>query len=258
VNVAVYQQNFTNYPFHPNSTIYDLSFTQNGANQVASVAAGGAAFNFVAETKVRARGVEAEASFQVTPRLNIGGNINYALGRIRDGLLPCNDLNGDGVPDVLSAQPTVAQLQAAYGANHLGVCKGNPRTSFSPVWSGVGHFDYNVPVNVAGGSEAFARGLLSWYGFTENDPYNAFDDIGSYAIVNGYIGLRSPDGKWEVSLFGKNLFNKLVVLTRGTAPQSTSFQGATGAQTVVTPYVAISTNEPREFGINLRFSFGSR
>lgn len=257
-NVAAYQQDFTNYPFHPNSTIYYLSFTQNGANQIPQVGAGGAAFNFVAETKVRARGVEAEASFQATPRFNIGGTLNYALGRIRDGLLPCNDFNGDGVPDVLSATPTVAQLQAAYGTNHLGVCKGNPRSSFSPVWSGVAHFDYNVPLNFAGESEGFARGLFSWFGHTENDPNNAFDDIGSYGLLNGYLGVRSRNGAWEVSLYGKNLLNKLVVLTRGTAPQATNFQSATGAQTTPSRYVSISVNEPREFGVNLRFAFGSR
>ena len=260
-NISAYQQDYDGYPFHPNSTIYYISFTQSGANQLASVSAGGAAFNFVAETKVRVHGVEAEASFQATPHFNIGGNLNYALGRIKDGILPCNDLNGDGVPDVLSAAPTIAQLQAIpnYATNHLALCTGSPRSSFSPVWSGTAHFDYNLPLEKAfGGTEAFARGLLSWYGSTENDPNNAFDDIRSYARFNLYMGLRKPDGRWEVSLYGKNLFNGLNVTSRGTAQQGTSFQSATGAQTVLSPYVGIGTTEPREFGITMRFALGSR
>jgi iron complex outermembrane receptor protein len=259
LNVSAYQQNFTNYPFHPNSTVYYLSFSPT--SPVPTVAAGGAAFNFVAEAKVRARGLEAEASFQLTPRFNIGGNLNYALGRIKNATVPCNDLNGDGVPDVLSAAPTAAQLQAIpnYRDNHVAVCPGaSPRSSFSPVWSGVGHFEYNLPLdNFVNGSEAFARGLFSWYGHTENDPYNAFDDIGSYGILNGYLGLRSKDGKWEISAYGKNLFNKVVVLSRGTAQQGTTFRSP-AAQVINSPYVGISVNEPREFGITLRMEFGSR
>jgi iron complex outermembrane receptor protein len=266
LNVSAYQQDFNNYPFHPNSTIYYLSFAQNAANPaapIASVASGGAAFNFVAETQVRARGVEAEVSFQATPRFNIGGTLNYALGKIRDGVLPCTDLNGDGVPDQLAAPPTVAQLQAIpnYAINHLALCKGSPRSSFSPVWSGVAHFDYNLPLNFVGGSEGFVRGLFSWYGKTANDPNNPFDDIGSYGVLNGYLGVRSRKGAWELSLYGKNLFNKLVVLTRNSTPQSTSFSGlpVNGRPSpVLSPYIGISVNEPREFGINLRFAFGSR
>ncbi|MBV1691032.1 TonB-dependent receptor [Novosphingobium sp. G106] len=266
LNVSAYQQDFNNYPFHPNSTIYYLSFAQNPANPaapIASVASGGTAFNFVAETKVRARGVEAEASFQATPHFNIGGTLNYALGKIRNGVLPCNDLNGDGVPDQLAAPPTVAQLQAIpnYAINHLAICTGSPRSSFSPVWSGVAHFDYTLSLDFAGGSEAFARGLFSWNGKTANDPNNPFDDIGSYGLLNGYLGLRSRSGDWELTLYGKNLFNKLVVLTRNSAPQSTSFSGLPvggRASPVLSPYIGISVNEPREFGINLRVAFGSR
>ena len=260
-NISAYQQDYDGYPFHPNSTIYYLSFTQSGANQLPAVSAGGAAFNFVAETKVRVHGVEAEASFQVTPHFNLGGTLNYALGRIKDGILPCNDLNGDGIADVLSAAPTVAQLLAIpnYVTNHLALCTGSPRSSFSPVWSGTAHFDYNLPLEKAfGGTEAFARGLLSYNGSTENDPNNAFDDIGSYARFNLYMGLRKPDGRWEISFYGKNLFNGLNVTSRGTAQQGTSFQSATGAQTVLSPYVGISTTEPREFGITMRFALGSR
>jgi iron complex outermembrane receptor protein len=257
LNVSAYQQDFTNYPFHANSTIYYLTYSAASPNPTVATGSG-AGFNFVSESKVRARGVEAEASFQVTPQFNIGGNINYALGRIKNGLLPCNDLNGDGVADVLSAAPTVGQLRAIpnYETNHFAVCRGSPRSSFSPVWSGVGHFDFNLPLDdVAGGSEAFARGLFSWYGRTVNDPNNAFDDIGSYGTLNGYLGLRSQDGKWEISAYGKNLLNKLAVLSRGTAPQNTT---TIGAGVFNSQYVGISVNEPREFGITIRAAFGSR
>ena len=90
------------------------------------------------------------------------------------------------------------------------------------------------------------------------------DDLGGYGLLNMFVGVRDPDGKWELNLFARNLFNTIRA-TRFTAPQSTSFQElqpptfrTTAGRTFTSTYSQVVTNSPQEFGINLRFAFGSR
>jgi iron complex outermembrane receptor protein len=88
-----------------------------------------------------------------------------------------------------------------------------------------------------------------------------------YAVLNLYTGVRDPDGRWEVSLFAKNVFDEEVVLDAGAAPESTGLTtlifgpGGTPigsmSSSYASPYHSVSVLAPRELGISVRFGFGS-
>ena len=88
----------------------------------------------------------------------------------------------------------------------------------------------------------------------------------AYGILNLYAGLRDKDGAWELSLFAKNITNTFRVLNRSNGPVSTTLRGGiplgpagvSSGSLSTTNYFGISSTLPREFGINLRMSIGSR
>lgn len=95
--------------------------------------------------------------------------------------------------------------------------------------------------------------------------------MSAYALVNLYAGIRDPNGAWEVSFYAKNLFETEKALSR-TTPLSTSYRqlgfggmGPNGpiftgptAETYTSTYTGVTMTPPREFGINVRYAFGSR
>lgn len=116
--------------------------------------------------------------------------------------------------------------------------------------------EYRLPLNQ--NIDSYVRGLFSLYGDSQNDPTSMIDDIDSYGLLNLYLGLRSRTGAWEVSIYGKNITETERVLTRDSTPLTTSYRVLATAATGVTTYRRITVTEPREFGLNLRYSFGSR
>jgi iron complex outermembrane receptor protein len=269
LNVTAYQQDFVNFPYRSTSGVYFLNCqaADSAGNCLSNIPTN---FNFVGAVPVRVRGLEVEGSFKITPNWTIGGNVNYSLGRLKNGTMPCNDLNKDGVPDVLTSAPSVAQLQAAYGANNLGSCNLNVRSGSAPVWSGVVNTEYNA--SLSDKLDGFLRGVWSWRGKTGNDPQNSFDDIGRNSTLNLFLGLRDPDGAWEVSLFGKNVLNDRTVTSVSNGPLSTSYQslpyamvngvpqilGRPSGAVFTSTYAGITMAPPREFGVSVRIALGSR
>ena len=258
LNVSVYQQDYENFPYRSSSGIYYVNYGFVGAPINAVVPQRGI-FNFVGAVPVRVRGVEVEGQFQVSDNFNLGGNINYSMGRVKNGIMPCNDLNGDGNPDVLATAPTLAQLQTAYGANNLGACRSNDRSASAPVWSGVVQGEYKAAISDS--MEGYVRGLLSWYGKSGNDHQNPYDNVGRYSLTNVFLGLRDPEGAWDVTLFAKNVFNNQTVTSVSNGPLATSYRNAAASfaeASAVSTYAGINMTAPREFGVTARFAFGSR
>ena len=259
LNVTGYHQKFKNYPYKIPGAVFIQNFTFVNNVPVAGVGNEG---QLGASVPVTVKGVEAELGWKVTPRFNIGLIASYADGKIKKGVIPCNDINGDGVPDVGLGTPTVAQVQAAYGANFVGACAVTQRSSNQPPFSATLTTDYNLPVS--DNLDFFARGLFNLYGSSQTDPVNAFDDLGSYGLVNLFAGLRDSDGAWEINFFAKNVLNTIKA-TRFDPPAVTSFQElapptfrTTVGRTFTSTYSQIQTNAPREFGVTLKMALGSR
>lgn len=257
LNVTVYQQDFENFPYRSSSSINYISY--GFVPQLNATVPSAAQFNFVGAVPVRVRGIEADGSFQVTPEWTIGSSLNYAKGKVNNGLMPCNDLNGDGQPDVNTGATTLAQLQAAYGANNLGACRVNYRSANAPVWSGVVNTEYDRAISA--NKNAYVRGLWSWQSKTGNDPANPYDNIRANSTLNLYLGVRDHDGAWDVSLFGKNVLNNQTVTSVSNGPLVTNYRNAAAgfaASTASSTYAGINMVAPREFGITARFALGSR
>lgn len=259
-NVTGYHQKFKNFPYRqPGNGVYYVNTVASPGNP-SGVAQQVGQFNFVAAVPVEVNGVEGELSFDLSRNLNVGIIASYSMGKVKNGLIACNDLNGDGRPDSITSAPTLSSVQAAYGTNNVGQCQVSQRSALQAPFSASVQAEYRRPVTRA--IEGYLRGLFSFQGNSQGDPGYAYDDVRRYGLLNLYAGLRASDGMWEISFFAKNLFDQDRVLTRS-LPLSTSYQQLTptfstvGANTTST-YTTITTTNPREVGINLRFHLGSR
>lgn len=137
----------------------------------------------VGNSQTRSTGAEINASFGLVPGLKIGGNLVYANSRFTD----------------------VFPATAAIGR------KGDTLTR-APKWSGSA--DINYVGNVSPSLKAFTSVSLSYtsktlYQFVVPQPTAPFG--AEHALVDATLGVRSNDGRWQVSLLGTNLFNKRYV-----------------------------------------------
>ncbi|MCI4590574.1 TonB-dependent receptor [Sphingobium sp. BYY-5] len=271
LNMTAYHQKFDNYPYRaPNGVFYvNTLAARNAEGQVVGTRQEVATFNFVGAVPVTVNGLEGDVSFEASRRWTLGVTASYSLGKIKNGSIPCNDLDRDGVPDVVTSAPTLASLQAAVGADNLATCTVTQRSAFQSPFSATLQTEYRVPFSDR--VDGYVRGLVAYNGRSQTDPTNIYDDVGAYALANLYAGIRDPQGRWEVSLFAKNLFETVKALSR-TDPLSTSYQqlGLGGFQngrpiltgptsmTVTSTYTGVTTTPPREFGINVRYAFGGR
>lgn len=274
LNISAYHQTFKGFPYRaPGSGVFYVNTV--AVRDLATGAVTGTAqqvgnFNFVSDVPVEVNGVEAEISGNITSRWSLGIVASYSLGKIKDGVIPCNDLNSDGVPDASNATPALADLIAATGGNNISQCTVTQRSAFQSPFSATVQSEYSLPVSSK--VDAYIRGLLSVNGQSQGDPTNRFDQVDRYGLLNLFLGVRDPEGMWELTAYAKNLTNEVKVLTRS-SPLSTSYQrfglggftpgGApilTGpnGESAVSSYTGITTTPEREFGLNFKFRFGSR
>lgn len=245
-NLAAFLQDFQNYPYRSSGGQFFVNTNTLGTSV--------STFNFVGAVPVEVYGLEAELAYN-SENFDVTAGAAYANGKIKNGLVPCNDyFPRDGIPDSVSTIPTVAQIQAA--GSTLSSCRVNFRASQSPLWNATIQSEYRLPVSSA--ANGFLRGQLTLNGSSLNDPRNPFDDVKAYALLNLFGGLRSTDGNWEVAAYAKNLTNTERVLSRGQSPLSTSYRNGATSASGVTTYRSITMTAPREFGLNVRYAFGSR
>ncbi|GIX29797.1 MAG: TonB-dependent receptor [Porticoccaceae bacterium] len=265
LNISAYYQEFDNYPYRSGGDgIYYVSYAavRDSQGNVIGLSPEVRQHNFVAAVPVEVRGVEVEATFQAADNWDVGVLYSYAKGEIDDGFVPCNDyLPHDGIPDAAGAVPTLADIQAAAGADNLTGCEADFRANFAPLWTTTLTSEYRL---MLGDLESFARGLWTFYGKSKNDPTNPVDDVDAYNILNLYLGIRDPEGTWEAMVYGKNLFDTTRVLSRNRSPGAVNFTGVdavAGAAvpelsgTVISDYREIRLTAPQEFGINVRYNF---
>jgi len=268
-NLAGYYQEFKNYPYRaPGVGVYYVDYSFDQATQTVNPRVNN--FNFVSAVPVEVWGLEGELSFEVTPELNVSLVASYADGQIKDGTIPCNDfLTPDGSPDSPASAPTLDQLFAAVGTNNISACTVTQPSSSQPKFSATGMAEYALPLSNK--LDGFLRGLYSFYGNSEGDPTNAWDDVDQYGLLNLFTGVRDPDGAWEVTLFAKNVFN-MERITERSLPLTSNYQtlpfqgfGPTGPifgspqnATFTSTYNSVRMTAPQEFGLSFRFAFGSR
>ncbi len=149
------------------------------------------------------KGVEFELRALITPDWMANLIYTYTDAHFANADIPCNDYNGDGVPDVNG----IPRVQPG---KYVSDCRSNttlgslPKTSISGITSYTMHFggfDEYVRANVITHDKTYFPQTAVWFpGYTQ---------------VNAYVGVSTPDHHWDVSLWAKNLFNKVVQDTDG-------------------------------------------
>lgn len=248
LNFAAFYQDFEDYPFRPSTPLTFVAPTSSGALRAQTRAI------FVAAVPVEVWGGELEWRFMPNENWNLGANVAFAKSKIKNGLVPCNDyLAPFGKADPAGSTYTAAQIVVATNGENIGACRLTASASTSPEWSANANAEYRLALTHS--TEGFVRGLVSFFGHNDNDVLNSIDDVNDYSLVSLYMGIRDHSGNWELSLYGKNLTDTLRVLRR----DSSDLAGPPSLTPLGTqPYRRIEVNLPREFGLDFRYSFGSR
>lgn len=245
INISAFHQDFSDYIF-PVSAFYILN-NSTGATPGVPYAANDVTLTrstLAASVPAKVNGIEAEISFRPSGNFSIGANIAYAKAKISNGQLPCQFA-------------TLGAAQAFYSdaarpANQQ-VCIQNVNQSAGRLAPFTANIQSEFSQPVSDNASAFLRGLLQIYGNSTNDDLNTVDDVPAYTLLNLYAGVRAQDGSWEITAYGKNLFNTFRVTSRDSAAQSIRGPGVVSSN-----YRLISSTDSREFGITAKFAFGSR
>jgi len=258
MDLAVYHQTYENSPWRSPTPVFFVNTPAPGLPPAP------AAFSLAGAVPIIINGVEAELTYAPIKVWDMSLSASYVKSKIDNGLVPCNDyLPHDGIPDTGSATPTLAQIQAGASPETITGCRVTYPASQSPPFSGTIQSEYRMPITAS--FNGYVRGLLAYYGDSQNDPTNPIDDVDSYALLNLYLGIRSTKGDWEVGLYGKNVTDTERTTFRTQIPLGGAFSIPFAPPPTPPANVSYSTNyrnvgvlAPREFGINVRYSFGSR
>ena len=235
INAAIFQLDYVNQL----TSFQGVQYFDSVNNKVAN--AGIAAYG---NADARVRGFEVEIAAQPTRELSLGANLSYSSIKSKGGNFPCNK------------DQTVAANKLS-AANPINFCPLpsvlNQDAPFQATVTG----NYNVPL---GGLEGYLRFNLNFkgdnpnFGNFSNPTTGAFKSTPSYAILDLFAGISGDRGAWNLGIFAKNVFDKQVELSR-----------VTPVNTVYGPYAVapggydqVRVSLPREIGVTLRYSFGSR
>lgn len=209
----------------------------NNATDVPPVQAQ-ADFNYNGDATIK--GVEVSLDAHPADFWDIGINAAYSKARFaKDALLPCNDFNGDGIPDV-NGTPRIS------GTGNVSFCHYD-RLADMPDFSLTATSELRVPTS--GPVVPFARGLLSYRPSVYSER-TAFD-LPSRTLIDLFLGFKIDGERWEVSAFAKNLLDQQRITTMYNLNATTATSGAP----YESGYALISATNPREFGVMTAFRF---
>jgi outer membrane receptor protein involved in Fe transport len=246
LSVAAFRSDFSNFQLNTfNGTVF-LVQTINGckgdlvggpsADSDTSATTGACAASDVSYG-VRTQGVEIETMINPFADFSIAGGVTYARTRYVD------DLVGSS-----AGAPLDPALRKLPGDN----------LSNAPEWVATGSVTWTPAIGSGGLS-----GLVYFDGrYTEG--FNTGSDLfpqkeqESFALFNARIGIRGPDLKWSLELWGQNIFNKDYAQIAFNSP----FQSGTTAAPFTDPQYPGGRQlfsqflaEPRVYGVTGRFNF---
>ena len=239
INVTAFHQTFDGLIFRTQPAPY---ITSNGITAPSVVTR-----PWTVNADAVINGIDAEVSFDVTPRWNITAAFSYADGKVNNTPIPCQDSNFDGTPD--TGTVTVGSFPAG---SVISLCNSRDPISQNPLWNLNLQSEFNFPVSEK--VDGFIRGLLNYY--PSNDRRNIGFVVQDYALLNVYAGIRDPKGAWEVSAFAKNATGTNTQLSRSFE----EIQSPSQIQAAFGPsgYRTTSYTPRFETGLTVRYAFGAR
>ncbi|MEM9964799.1 MAG: TonB-dependent receptor [Asticcacaulis sp.] len=198
------------------NTIEDFQSTQLSQSGVALV-------SYLGNVgEARLQGIEIETRFRVTPNFNLTLN-----GAYNDAKYVSYE---DAPAPVEYAVALGGQPLSLSGEQIVGVPKVNVQLSV----------DYETPV--ASNLNLFAYGNTLYRSEVELvNPHSQYGHQDAYSLTNIGIGLRTPDQRFSVLLWSRNLFDKRYAVGYGSA-------------SAVNPFIAIQ-GDPRTVGLTLTGRF---
>jgi iron complex outermembrane receptor protein len=221
LDADIYRQDFTNL------IIQTLSVPYLGVGSQITEADTG----ITANANAQVNGVEVEAAFRANSRLDVSFSASYAVSRLTGGTLPCINNN-------VALTPT----------NPVNFCRAIGAASTLPPFSATLQAEYIVPI---GRFQGYIRGLLTYHGGNANSPVLYHAD--SYSLLNLYVGLQSG-ARWDFGLFAKNAFGENTQLTQTPIVSP----GAAAIEFASPGYTDVTMTPKSEYGVSLRYAFGSR
>ena len=206
VNPVVNPEKVNNYEIGVKSQFFDRALTINLAAYqtdvdqyqttiVQQIVGTNTYINYIANIpKVRSRGFEGDVAWRATRWLSLTGSLAYTDAtyvRYPNGPTPVESLNPT------PTNPAGNPVQDMSGQPLAGV----------PKWSASVGGDVTQPVGDR--TEAFLHGdwsyRSSYYTVASNSSYGL---VPGYGLFNARLGLRFEDGRYELSVWARNLFDK--------------------------------------------------
>lgn len=215
---AIYRQDFKNFITFRRGVAVD---TSNPLDGVADTSINGITDN--ADAVVM--GAELEFNASLAAGWTLGGGLSYNDAKFKNG-------------ETLMCTTTSGGVAVTPPGSQIATCDvGGQRIGGEPLWSAVVHSEYVRPL---GSMDLFARGLYKYTGARADNDYG--NDVSSYGVLNLYLGVRSGTGRWETSIWAKNLADKKA-------------QSRVPIPLLNTGYNWVQPIPERTFGISLSYSF---
>lgn len=186
---------------------------------------------------VRAQGVELEASLNPAANFNVNAGMTYAKTAYRSDLVG----NATGAP----LDPALRKLPGDNLSN-------------APELVVTGSMAWTPDIGSSGLSALFYIDGRMMSDFNTGSDLFPQKEQDGFALFNARIGIRGPDLKWSIELWGQNIFNKNNAQVAFNSP----FQAGTTAAPFVDPQFPGGRQifsqflaEPRFYGITGRFNF---
>ncbi len=255
ISVAAFRQEFKNFQLNTfNGTVFlvqtinGCETSLGGADRDQNIFATAPNFNAAAATTgacdpgkvgygVLSQGVEVESTLRPADNITVGLGATYASTKYRDNLVG----NSRGAP--------LDQALRKLPGDNL---------SNAPEWVVTSSFAWTPPIGGSGLSALFYvdSRLTSDYN-TGSDLFPQKEQDG-YFLVNGRIGVRGPDERWSVEVWGQNLFNIDYAQVAFNSPFQAGANTAAfadpqfpGGRQIFSAFLA----EPRTYGVTVRTRF---
>lgn len=245
VNIAYYHQKYTNLSTSFFAIPYLINFGPNDPRTRAATIG-----LLTAPIDAKVDGIDFDFNYTANRNFSMGGGLSWANGRYSNQSVPCASLTGSGTNGLLFVPQLATPIFLASGKN-MGFCLQSGKSSPNATWNGNLRAEYTHPV--VDGVDGYVRGLLN---YTPKNPYGdpAFT-TDAYTLMNLYIGARNPSQGWEAEIYAKNLFNNNTIIDSTgrdiTNSAISRYVGNSG-------YTSFTQVLPREVGVTVRYSFGSR
>jgi iron complex outermembrane receptor protein len=220
-NADVFYQKFKDYISHSGFVYADSNFDGYSDNVY------GITFNGDAESK----GLEASLAASLPRHVIVGVDLSYADATWTKALSPTSLTNAYGMPIFNTPGDQVSYTKL--DGKRLG---DTPRFNLSA------HIEWSKKIS---SFEIFTRGLFNYKSSREllNVPN---PHIGGGGTLDAFAGLRSPDGKWNVTLWAKNAFDRETISNRATQTSIGSW---------LSGYTAVRIAPSRELGVTMSYRF---